>query len=215
MLSPDGRVVLIDQGQTIGCVSATSEPAPRWCTAPLLRLRGNNGRPVFSPDGRKIAFVSDRKDHSFIGVLDTGSNEVTWLAPDANRDDFPAWSPDGTQVAFIRIGGARFGELLDITGAWPFEIWIADAGDGTGQRVYRARSPATGGFAWADGQREVRRASRAGDGAPRTRCCSIRRIRAGFTSMRCLPGRGPAVGSHAGPLRGRGGDALAARTGAR
>jgi N-acyl-D-amino-acid deacylase len=151
VLSPDGRVVLLIQGRTISCLSATTAAPPRWCTAPLLELRGNNGRPVFSPDGRRIAFVSDRKDHSFIGVLDTASRRVIWLAPDANRDDFPAWSPDGTHVAFIRISGERFGESLDITGAWPFEIWIADADDGTGKRVYRSQD-AAGGFAQMDNE---------------------------------------------------------------
>lgn len=113
VLSPDARVVLVNKGKTISCLSVTST-VPDWCTDPLLKLRGSNGRPRFSPDGRQVAFVSDRKDHSFIGVLDTVTRHVTWIAPDVDRDDFPVWSADGTRIAFIRIRGERFGELLDI-----------------------------------------------------------------------------------------------------
>ena len=155
VLAPDARVVLAIQGETVSCVSATSAAAPDWCTAPLLKLRGSNGRPVFSPDGSRIAFVSDRKDHSFIGVFDTATRRVTWMAPDVDRDDFPVWSPDSKRVAFLRIAGERFGELLNITGAWPFEIWIADATSGAGKRVFRTNDIA-GGFAQFDSEGPAR-----------------------------------------------------------
>lgn len=151
VFSPDGQVILFSQGATLGCVSATPTAAPEWCTVPLLKLRGANSRPVFSPDGRRIAFVSDRKDHSFVGVLDTVSRNVTWLAPDVSRDDFPVWSPDGTHIAFLRISGALYGETLDITDAWPFEIWTADARTGRGKRLFRSNATA-GGFAQFDNE---------------------------------------------------------------
>lgn len=151
VISPDGSVTLLIQGRTIGCQPIVAARAPSWCISPLLRLRGENRGPVFSPDGRRIAFVSDRKDHSFIGVLDTVSNAVTWMAPDVSRDDIPVWSPDGTHVSFLRISGERFGETLDITGAWPFEIWIADARTGAGKRLFRSNTTA-GGYAQIDNE---------------------------------------------------------------
>jgi dipeptidyl aminopeptidase/acylaminoacyl peptidase len=150
VLSPDSRVILTLRGNTVHCQAVVSgATAPPWCTSPLLKLRGQNGEPVFSPDGSRIAFVSDRDDHSFVGVFDTATRSVTWLAPDANRDDLPVWSPDGTRVAFIRIAGQRFGELLDMTGAWPFEIWVADARTGVGHTVFRSTDTG-GGFAQLD-----------------------------------------------------------------
>jgi dipeptidyl aminopeptidase/acylaminoacyl peptidase len=148
VLAPDGRVVLVDQGKTISCLPI-ARVAPSWCTAPLMKLRGSNGRARFAPDGRRIAFVSDRGDHSFVGVLDTATREVTWMAPDVDRDDYPVWSPDGTHVAFVRARGARFGELLDITADWPFEIWTAHASSGLGKVVFRS-GPRAGGFAQMD-----------------------------------------------------------------
>ncbi|NIP82129.1 MAG: hypothetical protein GWM90_24075, partial [Gemmatimonadetes bacterium] len=52
--------------------------------------------------------MSERDDHAFIGVHDTETGEVVYLAPGVDRDDAPAWSPDGRRVAFIRRPGVPF-----------------------------------------------------------------------------------------------------------
>src|SRR5207237_8411052 len=70
---------------------------------------GTNGTPVWSPDGSKFAFVSNRVDHSLIGVYDVRSRRVTFLAPSVDHDGSPTWSPDGKRVAFIRRPGTPFG----------------------------------------------------------------------------------------------------------
>ena len=147
--SPDGRVVLASQGKTLSCVAVDATSIPAWCRAPLLALRGTTRSAVFSPDGTRIAFVSERADHSFIGVLETSSGRVRWLAPDFNQDDLPVWSPDGAQVAFIRRSGATFGSAFDLLGAWPFEIWVADVRSGVGHAVFHSNATA-GGFAQLD-----------------------------------------------------------------
>ena len=68
------------------------------------------GTPVWSPDGSKFAFVSNRIDHSLIGVYTLRTRRVTFLAPSVDHDSSPTWSPDGKRVAFIRSPGTPFGQ---------------------------------------------------------------------------------------------------------
>src|SRR6185295_5040780 len=63
-----------------------------------------------SPDGTKLAFVSDRVDHSFVGVYDVRARTLTFLSPSVDHDTSPTWSPDGKRVAFIRRPGTPFGQ---------------------------------------------------------------------------------------------------------
>jgi dipeptidyl aminopeptidase/acylaminoacyl peptidase len=58
----------------------------------------------------KFAFVSDRVDHSLIGIYDVASRAVTFVAPSVDHDASPTWSPDGKRIAFIRRPGTPFGQ---------------------------------------------------------------------------------------------------------
>jgi len=59
-----------------------------------------NADPSFSPDGRQIAFVSDRDKNANIYVMQTDGSNLRRLTDDSSFDNYPVFSPDGTQIAF-------------------------------------------------------------------------------------------------------------------
>src|SRR5690606_22820427 len=137
LFSPRGDALLFERAGGIGC-HPLDAPAPDWCRETLLKLPGANTGVAFSPDGARLAFTSDRGDHAFVGVLELASGEVRWMAPDFNRDSHPAWSPEGRELAFLRLAGARNDEKFDLTAKRPFEVWVADAATGEGRRLSRS-----------------------------------------------------------------------------
>jgi len=148
VLSPRGDRVAFTRNHQLWIVPADgSAPATQ-----LFYARGETGSAAWSPDGSKLAFVSDRGDHSFIGVYTSGSNTIRWLAPATANDAMPRWSPDGTRIAFVRLpgeGGAPM-PMLEQTPR-PWSIWIADAASGAGHPVWQSPNTLRGSYPTTDG----------------------------------------------------------------
>jgi dipeptidyl aminopeptidase/acylaminoacyl peptidase len=104
----------------------------------LEELLGESDTPRWSPDGKRIAFRSNRKDHSFIAVLELSTKKITYLAPGTSRDAGPQWSPDSKRVVFIRQPGAQLKRPLIPEFPRPWSLWIADPQTGGGRELFRS-----------------------------------------------------------------------------
>lgn len=132
-LSPDGQFALWAARKQLW-IAPVSGATPGH---QLTDVRGENVNPKWSPDGREIAFVSHREDHSFIAVYDFGRDSVRYLSPSVDRDIYPRWSPDGRQIAFIRLPGIGGKLPLIPPRVVPWAIWVADA-TGNGREIWHS-----------------------------------------------------------------------------
>ncbi|MGB8014166.1 MAG: prolyl oligopeptidase family serine peptidase [Terriglobales bacterium] len=104
----------------------------------LFFARGNNSQPKWSPDGKKIAFVSDRGDHSFVVIYEFGRNTVRYVLPSADRDLYPRWSPDGSQLAFVRLVGKQMKQPVIPLTPLPWAIWVYDVASDSGREIWKS-----------------------------------------------------------------------------
>ncbi len=93
----------------------------------------------WSPDGSQLAFVSDRRDHSFIGTYTPADKTLHYLDASVDRDSEPVWSSDGTHIAYLRVpaSGRAFGFSARREGE-PWSIRVADPKTGFAHEIFRA-----------------------------------------------------------------------------
>jgi len=129
----------------------------------MTTYAGDETTPSVSPDGAKVAFswTGENGRHQNLYVTSSdGQEEPQQLTRDASPDTvdlFPAWSPDQTQIAFVRKHGTSDGEILVIPAkggpehrlgdlrfvAFPAFSWLAWTPDGA-QIAFASQSPASG-----------------------------------------------------------------------
>ena len=100
--------------------------------------RRHGGRVRWSPDGTKLAFVSDRANHSFIAVYDFAAKSLNYLDPSVDRDRNPVWSPDGRQLRSSRTLRAVAGGRGAHREGDPWAIRVASVAGGAGRQVWKA-----------------------------------------------------------------------------
>lgn len=142
-LSPDGRrIAYLAKGQ-VWMMNADG-----GANAQLFKMRGAAGSLRWSPDSTKLAFVSNRGAHSFVGVYDVAAKSLKWIEPSVDLDSSPTWSPDSRRLAFLRQPSTAqpfmFGPRRE---AEPFSIHVADAVSGEAKVAFRA-APGIGSAFW-------------------------------------------------------------------
>jgi dipeptidyl aminopeptidase/acylaminoacyl peptidase len=135
-VSPDGATLAYldkDQIWTLNLRDTTAKPAQ------LFHGRGGLGSLAWSPDGKWLAFTSGRGDHGFVGVFSFADQTLKYLDPSTEIDREPVWSPDSTQIAFVRIPPDTSGvDFKPRRSAQPWSLRVADVKTGAGHEVWRA-----------------------------------------------------------------------------
>jgi tricorn protease len=94
-LSADGQLVAFASGGDIWEAPASGGVAHLIVTGPA-----SEGRPLYSPDGKRLAFTSTRGGSANIFVLDLASGAVTRLTYGEASEELDGWSADGRWIYF-------------------------------------------------------------------------------------------------------------------
>jgi dipeptidyl aminopeptidase/acylaminoacyl peptidase len=158
VLSPGGdRIAWIGADNQLAVATIASSDGGRTWTAGTperpFRLRGTVDAPLWSPDGTRIAVVTNRGDHAYVAIYTLGGRSIVYAAPGFGNDGSAAWSPDSQKIAFVRLPGNPTNLTFydDPARYAPWSIVVADAQSGAGGPVWTAPRGRGYEFTIADG----------------------------------------------------------------
>ena len=133
-ISPDSKWAVWSAKKKLWLCSISGKPPAKE----LASVRGAAVQPKWSPDGKHIAFVSQRDGHSLVAIHDFDGDSIRYLAPSVDKDSMPRWSPDGKWIVFVRTDGDEQKLPLIPVRHAPWSLWIADAVTGAGRLLWRS-----------------------------------------------------------------------------
>ena len=148
VISPDSKqVAFTKNGQawvapTDGSAAATN----------LFTTRGTVSGLQWSPDGKRLLFVTARTDHAIIGIYTGGNSLLKWIGAAFAWDGSPQWSGDGSRVCFVRragVGGAP--DSLLVNRPVPWSIYTADTASGQAALLWKSPATQRGSYPTTDG----------------------------------------------------------------
>jgi len=114
----------------------------------LTQNPAKDASPAWSPDGRRIAFSSDRGTRfSDIYVMNADGSRQRRLTRSPADDISPAWSPNGRRIAFVSDRGTT-------TSDYNTNIWVMNA-DGSRPRQLTNSLTAASDPAWSPDGRKI------------------------------------------------------------
>jgi dipeptidyl aminopeptidase/acylaminoacyl peptidase len=139
-ISPKGDLVVFIRSHQIFSFHPSSAKSGKVDAVSLVDQKGEQSDLRWSPDGSAFAFVSNRGDHSFIGLYKLADKSIHYLAPAINEDQQPVWSPDGSHIAFLRVPVTNHRAFFSPQREGPpWSIWVADSQTGTGHEIFHAQ----------------------------------------------------------------------------
>src|SRR5215211_8024157 len=123
-VSPNGQTLVFD---LLG--DLYTMPIAGGTATPLTRGMAFDGQPRWSPDGKKIVFVSDRDGGWNLWTISADKRDTAQVTRGKTNNYYsPDWTPDGKYIVATR--GAK--------------LWMYHADGGSGQQLIRPQ-PAQGG----------------------------------------------------------------------
>jgi Tol biopolymer transport system component len=117
-VSPDGQTIVFDLLGDLYTLPIAGGTATRITSGLAF-----DAQPRYSPDGKKIAFVSDRSGGENVWILSTDLRDTTQLTQGNNNLYVsPEWAPDGKYIVASRSGG--------LGGSAKIQMWHVDGGGG-------------------------------------------------------------------------------------
>ena len=108
-------------------------------TYKLFTTRGQIRSLRLSPDQEKLAFISHRGDHAFLGIYDFKKKTVSYPDPSVDVDHDPVWSPESHQVAVLRTPYDPRLMFVSRLEAQPFSIRLIDIEGGKSSTLWQAQ----------------------------------------------------------------------------
>jgi TolB protein len=96
--------------------------------------------PAWSPDGDRIAFVSERHGNTDLFVIDADGSDERRLTTDRATDESFSWSPHGDRIVYVSY---RHGAEPENIGIGDAEVFVVDMR--TGETTNVSRDPAWDG----------------------------------------------------------------------
>ncbi|MGE0883239.1 MAG: DPP IV N-terminal domain-containing protein [Blastocatellales bacterium] len=120
-ISPDRAEIAFVSGGDIWTVPAAGGEARL-----LIAHPANESRPVYSPDGKRLAFISNRTGGGDIYVLTLANGDLRRLTFDDSNDQLDAWSRDGKWIYFTSsskdIAGMNDVFRINSEGGTPMQV---------------------------------------------------------------------------------------------
>ncbi|HUQ95223.1 MAG TPA: amidohydrolase family protein [Bryobacteraceae bacterium] len=135
-ISPDGKTIVFDLAGDIYSIPSTGGEGKL-----LLGGMAFESQPRFSPDGKHVAFISDREGSDNLWIAEADGSKPRQLTRD-NQGSYlsPSWTPDGEYVLVSRRVPSP-GAAASL-----HEIWMYNIRGGAGVQVTRSRTqPAPAG----------------------------------------------------------------------